>query len=491
MFNLKVFFICLVAVSTIRAEFLFEKSVAADDKFLCLHKKLYRREKPATASNPARILSQMRMLQSVPSTYPPGMSPDYIPDYNGMYTYIIENVNYMKAGTNVRSASNTCLELYNRGYIDFFKSDDFKALVKDACESTYANLQATNQINLIPPTSSGFSSRVGQATATNINNMMTNYLLQYNIDQANSDGIAYNKVVYVMLNVLSLFKEDVAVARTAYEDVYSSNKDQVNGTDAINSAAVIRWIESIKARYAQLKAAPTPDTEELIEVFYEEGFIAPETPSGNYIEAVSTPAVPQPTEIVEPEPTTPVVPTVDESLLIPDMIIEVQRTYNVQKMLLAYNSLPSSLRSDIDSCKLNLAGALSRCEAAFGAGNCEAISGAAVSQKCPAGTMRQGCCKCVTVCDPTLYYTTARGFCQHKTDLHQVPAMVAASAANGQTVVAGLNLAVANCAAGFALNKFLCYRSCPAGTRAVGGNSCLKTSPTILGSPFAWTAGDE
>lgn len=489
MSNLKVFFICLVAVSTIRAEFLFEKSVAADDKFLCLHKKLYRREKPAASSNPARILSQMRMLQSLPSSYPAGMPAEYQTDYNGMYVYLSENINAFTPSD--RSLRLWLTELYNTGYIDFFKSDQFKALVKDAVEGVYQNFVNTNQLASNPPTSGSFATAVGAAVKVKIDQMMKDYLLQYNIDQAMSDGISYNKVVYVMLNILDLFKEDVKIARTAYEDAYSSNKDQVKGTEAINSAAVIRWIESIRTRYAQLKANPTPDTQEILAPFYEEGFINPETPTGNFIEPIDTPAVPQPSEINEPEPV-PTFPTVNENLLIPDLIIEIQRTYNVQKMLLAYNQLPQVLRSDIDSCKLNLGAAMTRCETAHGTGNCEAISGVAVNQKCPAGTMRQGCCKCVAQCDSSLYYTTARGFCKHKSDLHHVPAIVAAgSASNGQTVVTGLNIAVSACKDGFSRNKFVCYRSCPAGTRAIGGATCLKDQPTILGSPFVWTAGDE
>lgn len=486
MSNLKVFLVCLMAASVIRAEFLFEKSVAADDKFLCLHKKLYRREKPAATSNPARILSQMRMLQTV--TPPTGLPAEYVPDYNAMYVYLYEKITFT---TSTRTFKNICDRLYAMGYIEFFKSDQFKILVKEAADSTYENLKATNQLSSTPVTSASFAEKVGDALAANIRLMMTNYLMQYNIDQANSDGISYNKVVYVMLNILTMFKEDVKVARTAYEDAYSSNRDQVQGTTAINSAAMINWIESIKARYAQLKAAPTPDVEQILEPYYAEGTAAADTPSGNYLEPVPTTAFERPTDIEEPEPT-PEVPVSNENLLIPDMIIEIQRTFNVQKMLIVYNQLPQAMKSDIDSCKLSLAGAFSRCEAFYGAGNCEPISRVAVHQKCPTGYMRQGCCKCVAECDPALYYTTARGFCQHKSDLHHVPSIVSvASATSGQTVNSGLNLAVSACKTGFALNKFVCYRSCPANTRAVGGATCLKQKPIILGSPFVWAAGDE
>lgn len=490
MTNLRFFFVCLLAVSAIRAEFLFEKSVAADDKFLCLHKKLYRREKPATNSNPARILSQMRFLQAVPSSYPPSMSSEYIPDYNGMYAYLAENLGFT---TNSRAIKNYCDELFNKGYIDFFKSDDFKSLVKDAAQTTFTNFKASGQIGGSPPTSATFATAVGDATKAKIDQMMVDYLQQYNIDQAVTDGITYNKVVYVMLNVLSLFREDVQTARTAYEDAYSSNKDQVKGTDAINSAAVIRWIESIKARYIQLKAAPTPDSQEILEPYHDEGFIATESPAGNFLDVVTDPpSVPNPPEIEEPEPTISPPPPTNENILIPDLIIEIQRTYNVHKMLLTYNQLPVSLKNDIDNCRLNLASAIGRCEAAYGKNNCEAISGVAVHQKCPEGTLRQGCCKCVVECDSSLYYTSQRGFCQHKLDLHHVPTLSSiASASTNMQVNSSFNFALGTCRPGFALNKFLCYRTCPLGTRAIGGNTCLKDSPIILGSAFTWTAGDE
>ena len=49
------------------AEFLFEKNIAADDKFMCLHQKLYRNEKPPVKLNAARILSLKRNLQSLQS----------------------------------------------------------------------------------------------------------------------------------------------------------------------------------------------------------------------------------------------------------------------------------------------------------------------------------------------------------------------------------------------------------------------------------------
>lgn len=487
MTNLKLVFLCFIAFSAVSAEFLFEKNIAADDKFMCLHKKLYRREKPAAKSNPARILSMMRNLQAL---YPPGLTSEYQADYNGMISYLTEagRFSFIISG---RTGSAYATALYQNGFIDFFKSDEFKTLVSEAVGYTYDNFKLNNLLANNPVSSTLFVSKVAANTKLRVDQMMTEYLKQYNIDQAQKDGISYNKLVYVMLNVLSIFKEDAKTARTAYEDYYSLNKDQVVNTDAINSAAIVRWIESIKTRYAQLRATPTPDTEKLIEPFEDSGDVPVEQPSGDYLETVDLPTTPTPPEINEEQPKTPVIPKVNEDLLIPDMLIEIQRTYNVYRMLLAYNQLTTSLKDDINSCNLNMQPALQRCEAAYGKNNCEAVSATMVNQKCPTGYLRQGCCKCVIECDSTEFYTENRAFCTLKSELHSVPTITAASSATGSnTVNSAIGIAIGSCKQGFALNKFVCYKTCPLNTRQIAG-TCLKHKPIVLGSPFMWTAGDE
>lgn len=485
--NLKLVFVCLIAISAVSAEFLFEKNVAADDKFMCLHKKLYRREKPAVKSNPARILSMMRNLQSL---YPAGMDAQYQTDFNGMAAYLSEAGRFSFIVTS-RTASAYATALYKREFIAFFVSDDFKQMVSDAVTYTYSSFRDSNTLASNPIGSANFVNAMADNTKSRIDQMMTGYLMQYNIDQALADGISYNKIVYLMLNILPLFKEDIKTARTAYEDYYSSNKDQILGNDAINSAAVVRWIESIKTRYVQLRAAPTPDTEIILEPYFTTGYIVPEIPSGNILEPLPNNQNPSPSEIEEPEPT-PTYKTVNEDLLIPDMIIEIQRTYNVYKMLLAYSQLPQAMKDDIDSCKLNLAPALARCESIFGSGNCEPVSGTMINQKCPSGYLRQGCCKCVIECSSDEFYTANRAFCQMKEELHNIPVIQTSSSASSSSVVnSGMNIALGACKKGFSLNKFVCYKNCPTGTRAVGGATCLKDQPIALGSPFSWTGGDE
>jgi len=450
-------------------------------------KKLYRREKPAAKSNPARILSMMRNLQAL---YPVGMPSQYQADFNGMVSYLSEagRFNFIISG---RTASAYATALYDKGFIEFYKSDEFKKLVSEAVTYTYDNFKLNNLLSANPVSSTNFVKHVADNTKLRVDQMMTEYLKQYNIDQAQRDGISYNKLVYVMLNVLDIFKEDAKTARTAYEDYYSLNKDQVVNTDAINSAAIIRWIESIRTRYAQLRAAPTPDTEKLLEPFEETGNIPVEEPTGNYFENVDLPSTPTPPELNEDEPKEVELPKVNEDMLIPDLIIEIQRTYNVYRMLLAFNHLTTSLKDDIISCKLNLEPALQRCEAAHGKNNCEAISPTLVNQKCPTGYIRQGCCKCVMECDPTEFYTQDRAFCTMKSELHAVPSIIAASSASGSNKVnSAIGIATGECKKGFALNKFICYKTCPLGTRQIGG-SCLKHKPIVQGSPFMWTAGDE
>lgn len=489
MINLKLVFLCFIAVSAVSAEFLFEKNIAADDKFMCLHKKLYRREKPAAKTNPARALSMMRNLQANPYR-PADLPAEYVADFNAMSSYFSEAGRYSFSVFS-RTADQYATALYNKGFIVFFKSEEFKKLASEAVVYTYDNFKLNNQLSISPPGSANFIAHMADNTKLRIDQMMTEYLKQYNIDQATRDGISYNKLVYVMLNVLDLFKEDAKTARTAYEDYYSQNKDQVVNTDTINSAAIVRWIESIKTRYAELRAAPTPDTENLIDPFEETGYVAVEVPTGNYLETVDLPTTPTPPEINEEEPRTPEIPKVNEDLLIPDMLIEIQRTYNVYRMLLAYNQLTASMKDDINSCKLNLEPALHRCEAAHGKGNCESVSAVVVNQKCPTGYIRQGCCKCVIECDATEFYTYDRAFCSMKSELHSVPSIVAANSAPAtSTINHAIGVATNGCKKGFELNKFICYKTCPQGTRMIGG-TCLKNKPIILGSPFMWTAGDE
>lgn len=487
MTNLKLVFVCFLAISAVSAEFLFEKNIAADDKFMCLHKKLYRREKPTAKSNPARILSMMRNLQSQSSCVVPA---EFQAEYNGMISYLSEagRFNFIISSRTAASYANA---LCTKGYTEFFKSDEFKSVVAESVVKTYEDFKRLNQLTGNPVSSDNFVTKMADNTELNINQMMTGYLMQYNIDQANRDGISYQKLVYVMLNVLRLFKEDTKIARTAYEDYYSLNKDQVVNTEVINSAAIIRWIESIKNRYNQLKAAPTPDIEKLVEPFEESGFIATEGPSGNYIEPMEVANTPTPPEIEEEQPTTVDFPKVNEDLIIPDMIIEIQRTYNVYRMLLAYNQLTSSMKNDIDSCKLNLVPAYSRCEALHGKDNCELISGTMVNQRCPTGFLRQGCCKCVIECNSSEFYTDNRAICKMKSELHSIPSIIAASSATGSNKVnSAIGIATGNCKKGFAMNKFICYKTCPTGTRQIGGD-CIKHKPIIMGSPFMWTAGDE
>jgi hypothetical protein len=295
------------------------------------------------------------------------------------------------------------------------------------------------------------------------------------------DGIEKTRLLYVMININDLFQKDKLTALEAFDNYYDSFKVQVTGT-IFNSEVTIRWIEAIKKRFQEILAAKNPDTEKILEPYFETGVTTVETPSGAYTEDVPTMTTPSPAPLEEPEPSTVPPKTANEDLLIKDMLIEIQRTYNVEKMLLTYNQLTTSMKNDIDSCNLSLKGALARCEKVHGAGRCEAISATMVAQKCRAGWIREGCCRCIPSCPDTDFNTKNNAFCEMKTQFYALPTLLTN---NGSTNTAG------GCPNGFELNKILCYKSCPSGTVRIGSNTCLKTAVDYLGAPFVWSAGDE
>lgn len=480
MINFKFVFLGLLALSVVNAEFLFERNIAADDKFMCLHKKLYRNEKPVAKTNAARILSLRRNLQSETSAT----------DILNLKNYICEadRLNFKASETFCQKVADY---LAAQGYSLYYRSDVFKQMVVDGIKLSYSNAQALGQLVTSQGflQSSTFLGYIGTDVKARVDNMMA--LLGNNrVTQAKNDGISYERLVYVMLNIKDLYESDKVTASNAYDDYYASNKAQLISS-TFNSEATVRWIESIRKRFNEIKTLGDPDTERILEPFFEEGFTPVDTvPTGVFTEPVPAVKTPSPAEIEEKEPTTVTVPKTNEDIIIKDMLIEIQRTYNVEKMLLTYNQLTKSLKEDIDSCKLNLKPAIARCEKFHGVGNCEPISSTMVARKCPVGYVREGASRCLVECPAAEFYTTNRAFCEMKNQLHAIPA-IQALGAHGLTQKATLGLSVGACKDGFSLNKFVCYRDCPAGTVAIGGSTCLKNQPIALGAPFVWTAGDE
>ena len=477
--KLSIVFLGLLIFTVTNAEFLFEKNTAADDKFMCLHKKLYRTEKPIIKSNPARILSLKRVLQSLVVFDPSN------PDVINLRNFLCE-----EGRLGFAHRDSFCLKAVAALYTDqiigqtiFYRSDVYKLTIGSTLNDTYNSASAAGQnVNSFDflESSTFLQNRFLPLARTRVNEFL-NKLGPDRLTQIEMDGIERPRLLYVMLNIDDLFVRDTVTALEAFDNYYDSYKTQVLGTP-FNSEATVRWIEAIKKRFQEIIAAKTPDTQKILEPYFETGVTIVETPSGAFTEDVPSVYTPNPTPLEEPEPTTIPQKTANEDLLIKDMLIEIQRTYNVEKMLLTYNQLTTSMKNDIDSCNLSLKGALARCESIHGAGRCEPISATMVAQKCRAGWIREGCCRCIPSCPDTDFNTKNNAFCEMKTQFYAYPTLLTN---NGSSNTAG------GCPPGFELNKILCYRSCPSGTVRIGSNTCLKTAVEYLGSPFVWAAGDE
>jgi hypothetical protein len=477
--KLSIVFLGLLIFSVTKAEFLFDKNTAAEDKFMCLHKKLYRTEKPIIRSNPARILSLKRVLQSLVVFDPSN------PDVINLRNFLCE-----EGRLGFAHRDSFCLKAVAALYTDqiigqtiFYRSDIYKltigATLNDTFNAASAAGQNVNSFDFLE-SDTFLQGRFLPLARTRVNAFLNKLGADRQL-QIEMDGIERPRLLYVMLNIDDLFVRDTVTALEAFDNYYDSYKTQVLGTP-FNSEATVRWIEAIKKRFQEILAIKTPDTQKILEPYYETGITTVETPSGAFTEDVPSVYTPNPTPLEEPEPTTIPPKTANEDLLIKDMLIEIQRTYNVEKMLLTYNQLTSSMKNDIDSCNLSLKGALARCEAIHGTGRCEPISATMVAQKCRAGWIREGCCRCIPSCPDTDFNTKNNAFCEMKTQFYAYPTLLTN---NGSSNTAG------GCPPGFELNKILCYRSCPSGTVRIGSNTCLKTAVEYLGSPFVWAAGDE
>jgi len=464
----------LLVLSAVNAEFLFEKNVAADDKFMCLHKKLYRNEKPAVKANPARVLSLKRVTQQDSET-----------DRNALAAFLnVQGTLKFTPTTDFCNAISSSLYPVHGAY---YMSDEFKAMVRDSINFVWTskNQPSVKMLQDI------YLSAIKQEVSIRVTNLL-GLLGQARINEAQSKGLTKDRLIYIMLNIQTLFIEDAANALKAYDDYYSANIEKVRSSTStsVNAQVIIFWIESIKKRFQENKIVPDPDTERILEPFVAGGENPSEDPKGAFVETVPKIALPTPAELEETEPTTAVTPKANEDILIKDMIIEIQRTYNVEKMLLTYNQLTTSIKNDIDSCGLSLKAALARCEIFNGVGNCEPISSTMVAPKCPLGYAREGCCRCTPDCGTVGFSSVNRAFCEITGALYQLP-LYSAGETSAPVPIVGNNFSAVPCEQGFTMNKFICYRNCPTGTKYIGSSTCLKTQVIKLGAPFQWTAGDE
>ena len=378
------------------------------------------------------------------------------------------------------------------------------------------------------------------------------YIPAADIEFAHSNNMDDVVISYVNLNVENLFFKDRRAAIAAWEHAYSNFKDKCNGK-RFSQKSVRYFIEAIKLRYKPRTDIPTPDvkavgkpvigpktshipptkltfpevyqtpkTEVITFEYYEnpidyEGY-KPWLKSGdkhnhhnpkNPTKKQKKPEGEVPPNILEhnnfvppqnvrrfpqqkPSPHADKKTKVEKDRTIPVEIIEIQRSWNIQKALLTYGSLTQSMREDIKACRLSLKPAIGRCENIHGKGQCEAITPTFVGPKCPKGMVREGSRNCVTACP--FGFKSETLFCHKPKSYFINPRKTQKECwmANARECekVEGEEVYTAKCSEDFKrVGSALCVAECPKGTQDMGDKCLRKHQET--GEVFLWAAGDE
>lgn len=168
---------------------------------------------------------------------------------------------------------------------------------------------------------------------------------------------------------------------------------------------------------------------------------------------------------------------------------------NADKAIAALSKIHGFLATEakdrIKTCGISLEGALKRCEAAHGSGNCETETMYA-QKKCPSGLKRIGCCTCATACP--------EGF-DEKALFCMKPAAAKSPQYNSQSDCENLtkkgcerwvlDFWVPKCNSGFTrVGADQCIALCPEGWNDAGRH-CMKPTTVQLGAPFTWEARDN
>ena len=502
---------CVLATSYVSAqgqflnhatEFLFSKVQLKEDKFMCLHKVVYRNQVPTQKANPARVLSQLRKLQvdDRAITNFVGQLEVFLcsRDTKAVKISIIGDEEVVAPVLPALVDSRVC-----QTWAQAFASKGL--LLNSVNLQMKIKLSASLLIQSFPTTitkddliSASFIKSLQDSVDKRITDLnlklkeyRLNVILHKTAAEPNKNVLSLEKLTYIMLNIESLFIRDSKRALRAWDDYYTADLATISRSSvSTNGEAVINFIEKLKKRYDEEKNLPDPDTFELIPPsVYEENKTPEVDVRGDIVEqpeGIKLPTYPKINEPIKPEESTPVK---TDDIPIKDLIIEIQRTYNVEKMLLTYNIITAKMRTEIDACNLSLEGAIKRCESFHGLGNCEPISATAANKKCPTGTLRVGCCQCLVECPVEYDSTWNRQVCQIKTERYRVPAISNVQGANTDAIANGLF--IERCPAGFSKKGYICFRDCPAGSTRVGDSTCLKDKPIHIGAPFLWSAGDE
>mgnify|MGYP000712292992 CR=1 FL=1 len=153
--------------------------------------------------------------------------------------------------------------------------------------------------------------------------------------------------------------------------------------------------------------------------------------------------------------------------------------------------LSKEIQDKVESCKLDLTKAFSRCEAENGVGKCEKTPTGA-QRTCPEGTKKFGCCLCSVECPAGFeekdYYCVKPEAKKSVTYATKDECENLAKSACESWVGA---FWVPKCTQGFRrLGADQCIPLCPVGWTD-SGRLCFKPKSTPLGAPFNWIPSDN
>lgn len=153
--------------------------------------------------------------------------------------------------------------------------------------------------------------------------------------------------------------------------------------------------------------------------------------------------------------------------------------------------LSKEIQDKVESCKLDLTKAFSRCEAENGVGKCEKTPTGA-QRTCPEGTKKFGCCLCSVECPAGFeekdYYCVKPEAKKSVTYATKDECENLAKSACESWVGA---FWVPKCTQGFRrLGADQCIPLCPVGWTD-SGRLCFKPKSTSLGAPFNWIPSDN
>ena len=164
---------------------------------------------------------------------------------------------------------------------------------------------------------------------------------------------------------------------------------------------------------------------------------------------------------------------------------------DVMHLLLYYKGLSSELRAKIDTCNINQAPSIARCEKVHGKGACKAVTPTFVNKACQENFRIEGCCQCVINCPKDW---KDDGYWCHK------PAAINLKkfASTAECTSAGVNCVSINgeyfteeCPERFErIGGTLCLPRCPHGWNDQGWR-CMKPGNYHVGHPFTWIRGDN